>query len=74
MNEALNYLYYIYDKFLDLVFNQFALFGDNVTVGWIAISVIVFYVLIGSILNIPKRMHHRSVKRLERLNKNGRSN
>lgn len=53
MADALNYLYQIFDGFINMVFNDFELFS-GVTVGWIAVSVIVFGILINSILNIPK--------------------
>lgn len=60
MEQALEYLYMIYGNFVTMVFNDFALF-QGVTVGWIAITVIVFGILINSILNIPKgiRIHGR---------------
>lgn len=53
MSQALTYLYEIYTKFLDLVFNQFELF-QNVTIGWIVVVLIIMSLLINSILNIPK--------------------
>lgn len=53
MNEALNYLYYIYNKFLNLVFNQMQI-ASGVTVGWIMISIFVFGIMIRSILNLPR--------------------
>lgn len=53
MAQALEYLYQIYGNFITMVFNDFALF-QGVTVGWIAITVMVFGILINSILNIPK--------------------
>lgn len=52
MNEALTYLYYICGKFINFVFND-AEIVPTVTVGWVAISVIVFSMLISSILNLP---------------------
>lgn len=53
MEEALTYLYQIYQGFIRWVFDDMAI-ASNVTVGWIAISVIIFAILINSILNIPK--------------------
>lgn len=55
MNEALTYLYYIYDKFVDLVFNRLEI-ANNISIGWIIISVIIFSILIRSILNLPRGM------------------
>ena len=56
MAQALNYLYQIYQQFIGFVFNDMEI-APNVTFGWIAISVIVFGILINSILNIPKGIH-----------------
>lgn len=53
MEEALTYLYLIYQGFIRWVFDDMAI-ASNVTVGWVAISVIIFGILINSILNIPK--------------------
>lgn len=55
MNEALTYIRYIFSKFVGFVFDDMAI-SNNVTIGWIAISVIVFSILISSILNLPRRM------------------
>lgn len=65
MTEALNYLYYIYDSFLDFVFNQMEI-ANNVSIGWIAIVVILFGLMIRSILNLPRGIHkNREVKNRE---------
>lgn len=58
MSEALNYLYYIYDSFIDFVFNTMTI-SDNVSVGWIAIVVILFGIMIRSILNLPRGINQR---------------
>ena len=55
MNQALTYIYYIFNKCLSFVFTDM-LIDNNVSVGWIYISIIVFGILIGSILNIPHRI------------------
>ena len=53
MSEALSYLYEIFDGFLDLMFNQFYLF-TGVSVGWVAVTVLIFGLVIRSILNVPR--------------------
>lgn len=55
MNEALIYLYYIYNKFIVFVFDTMEI-AHNVSFGWIAISVMLFGLIIRSVLNIPKQM------------------
>lgn len=52
MDQALEYLYYIFAKFNNFIFNQ-AEIVPTVTVGWVAVAVIVFSMLISSILNLP---------------------
>lgn len=59
MAEALSYIYYIFDSFVDLIFNRLELFS-NVSVGWILISISLFALLIRSVLNLPKGINlHR---------------
>ena len=62
MAQALTYLYDIYSGFINMVFNDFALF-ENVTLGWIVIAVFVFGIMINSILNIPKGIQVRKEKK-----------
>lgn len=52
MSQALTYLYQIYSAFLDIVFNEFEI-STNVTIGWIAMSIMVMSMMIASILNRP---------------------
>lgn len=62
MSEALNFLYAIYDKFVNLVFNQFELF-PNVTIGWIAITVFVFNILFRNVLALPNKSNSIRLER-----------
>lgn len=55
MAQALNYIYYIFNSCLNFVFNDMSI-DTNVTVGWLYVTVIVFGILLGSILNIPHRI------------------
>lgn len=55
MNTALGYFYYVFSKALDFIFNGSEI-AQNITVGWIAVVVIVFSMIIASILNLPRRM------------------
>lgn len=60
MSEALNYIYYCYDKFINFIFNTCDL-GNGITIGWILISVFVFNILISNILAIPNKSQGMSV-------------
>lgn len=53
MNDALTFIYYIYDKFIDLVFNRLEFF-TNVTVGWVLAGCLIFGILIKSLLALPR--------------------
>lgn len=55
MAQALTYFMYIYRKALNFVFNEMTI-DSSVTVGWVMVSIIVFGILMGSILNIPHRI------------------
>lgn len=52
MSEALQYLYYFYDKFIDFIFNDMEFFS-NVTFGWIMVTVIVFGIMFFNVINVP---------------------
>lgn len=55
MSEALQYIYYIFDKLLNWIFND-AEFFPNVTVGWVIITILLFGMVIRSILNLPRNI------------------
>lgn len=61
MSEALTYLYYIFDKFVDFVFNVMSI-ENGVTFGWIVISIFIFSILIRSVLNLPRGIRFRRHK------------
>ena len=56
MTAALNYIYEIFDYFLEFVFNGMEFF-NNVTFGWVCIACLIFGLLIRSILQVPNRIH-----------------
>lgn len=53
MSEALTYIYQIFSSFVSFVFNNM-LITQNVSVGWVAVVVLIFGILIRSILNVPR--------------------
>lgn len=55
MATALQYIYYIYQKFIVFVFDTMEI-QQGVTVGWILVSITLFGLLIKSILNVPRQM------------------
>ena len=76
MTQALNLFWYMFNKFLVLVFDDFAIL-PNITIGWIVISAFVLSLIMGSILNIPnnirfnKQYEGHSIKSKKGVNTNG---
>lgn len=67
MAEAIEIVWYIYEKFIDLVFNKLDLF-QGVNLGWVFIGLIIFTILIKSVIAAPKTQGN--FKTIERVNKN----
>lgn len=72
MSEAIEILYQIYFAFVDWVFNA-AFIVEGVSIGWIAVVVFVFSVMINSIINIARAGssysvtgHYSTVERMNR--------
>lgn len=55
MQNAINLFWYMFNKFLVLIFDDFEIL-PNVTIGWIIISAFVLSLIMGSILNIPNNI------------------
>lgn len=53
MLEALEIIYQIYFAFIDWVFNR-ANFLPGISIGWVAVTVFVFSILINNILHVAK--------------------
>lgn len=64
MNDGINIVFYIFNKFIDFLFNQ-AYIAEGVSLGWIIVVVSIFTILFSAILNIPVgviRAHERTKK------------
>lgn len=59
-NNALTYLFYLYDKFIVFVFDTCD-FGGGLTIGWIIMSVFVFNIIITNLLAVPRASEGLSV-------------
>ena len=62
MQQALDYVMYIYNKFINFIFNEASLFTD-ITIGWVVFACLVFWMLMKSILNMPRSMMPWSVNK-----------
>lgn len=61
MVDAINLLFQIYLKFVDFVFDKAEILS-GVTLGWIALSVLIFGVLIRSLMAVPSRSQSHTFK------------
>lgn len=66
MNQALEIIYYIFDKAVDLVFNKMQLV-NGVYLGWVLMFIIIAAILIGSILAVPHAAESVSVYRNDQI-------
>lgn len=58
MVQAWQYLWYIYQKFMNFIFNDFVLYNNNgrvVSFGWFIIAIFVFGILFRNLLMLPKK-------------------
>lgn len=53
MSQAINVVFYIFNKFINLLFNEIQIV-EGVYLGWVIIAVIIFGIIFNSLLNIPK--------------------
>ena len=53
MSDAINIVFYIFNKIINLLFNEIQIL-NGVYLGWIIIVVIIFGIIFNSLLNIPK--------------------
>lgn len=70
MNDAIEIVYYIYQKMIDFLFNT-AVIMPGVSLGWIAISVVVFGILVNSFLVVPRGAFTTSVNAVKESEKHG---
>ncbi|WP_456317592.1 hypothetical protein [Solobacterium moorei] len=61
MVDAINLLFQIYLKFVDFIFDKAEIL-NGVTLGWIALSVLIFGVLIRSLMAVPSRSQSHTFK------------
>lgn len=74
MLDAINFIYLVYDKLINLIFNQFQIV-QGVSVGWVLVVIVAFGLMIKSILNLPKGLSPKTRDtyniNIERYNENG---
>lgn len=62
MTDALSIIYYIFNKFIDLIFNRLEIFTD-VTLGWVTISVLIISIMISNILSVARASQSHQIER-----------
>lgn len=53
MTDALNIIYYIFNKFITLLFDDFTMF-NNVSIGWVLVVIVIISIMISNILSVAK--------------------
>ncbi len=61
MDEALNYIFYIFNKIVDFLFNQE--FISGVSVGWVFIVLCAFAIISNSLLNVPSGLIFKNLRK-----------
>lgn len=61
MNDALTYIFYIFNKIIDFLFNKE--FFSGVSIGWVFIVVSTFAIVIKSVLNVPGGLIFRNLRK-----------
>lgn len=72
MNQALQVFWYIFQKFNNLIFNDFEI-SSNVTIGWIIVSAIIMLMITKTLLNIPSSKAEGDYNMTRRLYMNRRN-
>lgn len=62
MTDALSIIYYIFNKFIDLIFDKFEIF-PNVTIGWIMVAILIIAIMISNILSVAKAAQTHYIER-----------
>lgn len=62
MQDGLNIIYYIFNKFITLIFDNFEIV-PNVTIGWIIVSIIIISIMITNILSVAKSSQSHVIDR-----------
>lgn len=64
MDIALTYIFYIFNKIINFLFNKE--FFSGVSIGWVFIVVSVFAIVIKSVLNLPSGLIFKNLKKEEK--------
>lgn len=70
MTDALSIIYYIFNKFLILLFDTFEMF-PNVTIGWVIVAIIIISIMASNILSMAKAHSSEHITGEQSINYNG---
>lgn len=69
---ALNFVFSFFDTIINFVFNDFKMPDSNASLGWVLVVAISMFMMIHSILNLPKVAPHGKTVFNRKDNENGR--
>lgn len=58
MNDAVTVFFYVFNKIYNFLFNE-AFIEENVSIGWIFVTVVIFGLIIRTVLNLPSGVASR---------------
>lgn len=58
MSDAITVFFYVFNKIYNFLFNE-ALIEENVSIGWIFVTVVIFGLIIRTVLNLPSGVASR---------------
>ena len=61
MSDAINIVFYIFNKFIDLLFNKIEIVS-GVYLGWVILVVIIFSIVFNTLLNIPTGLFNKAIR------------
>ncbi len=64
MSDAINYIYLVFNSFINFIFNEMVIIG-NVYFGWVILSLIVLGILVRNLLALPNKSQSINVKSKE---------
>lgn len=65
MNDAIELIFYIFNKGINLFFNDLVLI-EGVTLGWVLVSIMIFGILFNAVLNLPSNVSRAKYRQEQR--------
>lgn len=64
MNDGINLIYYIFNKFIVTLFDTFTI-ATNVSIGWVIVVIIIMSIMLSNILSVARSSQSHQIERNE---------